>query len=270
MNQFQPDSSGPYDDDFYRFYLDSSYRSGRKYAGLLASILAPCSVVDLGCGRGAWLKAFHETGAERMVGLDGDWNGPGNLVDPAIDFRVVDLSRPVRLPGEERFDLAMALEVAGPLPPAAAETLVTSLTGLADVVMFGAAFTARNGTRPPDEQRPSHWARLFLKQDYRPFDLFRPVFWGDPEIDHWYQQNTFLYVKAQSPAIGTLAAHACGPVRNIAFMDCVHPELLLGAVRQATPRAALAQAAKGLVPKPLKPLARRIRRAVLRPSQPRG
>lgn len=269
-HSFQPGPSERYDDDFYRFYLDNSYRSGRKYAGLLSSILSPRSVVDLGCGRGTWLKAFRETGADRTVGLDGGWNGPDNMVDPAIDFRAVDLNRPFRLPGDERFDLAISLEVAEHLEPASAETFVASLTGLADVVMFGAAFTAQGGTHHLNEQRPSYWAGLFQKHDYRPFDLFRPVFWGDPEIDYWYQQNTFLHVKAQSPVIALLAEKGHLPIRNTAFMDCVHPELFFSAVRRTTPRAALTQAAKGLVPEALKPLARRIRRAVQPPSRPQG
>ena len=28
-----------------------------------------------------------------------------------------------------------------------------------------------------------------------PFDLIRPVFWADQDIEYWYRQNTFLYVK---------------------------------------------------------------------------
>lgn len=271
MNQFpRPGSSEPYDDDFYRFYLDNSYGSGRKYAGLLSSILAPRSVVDLGCGRGTWLKAFRETGADRTLGLDGDWNSPANMVDPAIDFRAVDLNRPFRLPDGERFDLAMSLEVAEHLQPASAETFVTSLTGLSDVVMFGAAFAGQGGTNHLNEQRPSYWGSLFLKRDYRPFDLFRPVFWGDPEIDYWYRQNTFLYVQAQSPVIGLLAARGHHPIRNTAFMDCVHPELFFSTVRRTTPRAVLTRTVRGLVPEALKPLARRIRRTLVRPPQPQA
>ncbi|WP_342779074.1 class I SAM-dependent methyltransferase [Cereibacter sediminicola] len=228
-------------------------------------MLAPRSVVDLGCGRGTWLKAFRETGAKRTLGLDGAWNTPGNMVDPAIDFRAVDLNRSFSLPDGERFDLAMSLEVAEHLEPAAAETFVASLTGLSDVVMFGAAFTAQGGTDHLNEQRPSYWAGLFMKQGYRPFDLFRPLLWGDPEIDYWYQQNTFLYVKAQSPVMDILAAHAHAPIRNLAFMDCVHPDLFLSAVRRTTLPAALTRTARGMVPEALKPLARRIRRIVRRP-----
>ena len=48
--------------------------SGLKYAELPAPLLNPKSVVDVGCGRGSWLKAFKEKGAVKLVGYDGSWN----------------------------------------------------------------------------------------------------------------------------------------------------------------------------------------------------
>ena len=51
-----------------------SYKSAKKYAELLFKLFSPTSVVDIGCGRGAWLKAFKEHGVKKCLGIDGDWN----------------------------------------------------------------------------------------------------------------------------------------------------------------------------------------------------
>jgi cyclopropane fatty-acyl-phospholipid synthase-like methyltransferase len=83
-----------------------------KYAELLAPLLNPKSVVDVGCGRGSWLKAFKEKGAIKLVGYDGSWNNQKNMIDQSIIFHGVDLNKPIFVSDSERFDLAMSLEVA--------------------------------------------------------------------------------------------------------------------------------------------------------------
>src|SRR5437899_5288440 len=101
-----------YDDAFYKSQLDGSFRSAVKYVDFLSTIYRPSSVVDVGCGRGAWLKAFKDSGVQRVVGYDGAWNNKANMVDHSIDFRSVDLNKPIVVADAERFDLAMSLEVA--------------------------------------------------------------------------------------------------------------------------------------------------------------
>src|SRR5262249_2270842 len=134
-----------------------------------------------------------------------------------------DLNRLIKT--EDRFDLAMSLEVAEHLLPASAEIFVASLTGLSDVIMFGAAYTAQGGRNHYNEQPPTYWAKLFAAQGFVPFDLFRAAVWGSEQVEFWYQQNTFLYVRNDSDAFNDLIAKGGVPVLNMAFMDCVHPKL---------------------------------------------
>lgn len=214
-----------YGDKFYEFQMDGSYRSARKYVDFLFSVFAPRNVVDVGCGRGTWLKAFKENGTEKAVGLDGSWNSQANMIDQSIVYRGTDLNKPIELPNNERFDLAISLEVAEHLQESSAQIFVKSLTELSDVIMFGAAYTQQGGDNHINEQPHTYWAHMFKNSGYSVFDLFRPVFWGDPDVEFWYQQNTFLYVKNGCPLIEKLAGKGFHPLANIAFLDCVHPSL---------------------------------------------
>lgn len=170
------DSSLNYGDDFYNAQIEGSYKSAQRYGERLASVYRPRSVVDAGCGRGAWLKAFKDGGAEKVVGLDGPWNSAGNMVDPSIEFRPVELNQPIAVEGGERFDLAMSVEVAEHLQEASARGFVASLTRLSDVVLFGYAFSCQGGTNHLNEQPHTYWAKLFEAHDYAPYDFFRPAF----------------------------------------------------------------------------------------------
>lgn len=257
-----------YDEDFYKAQVDDSLASGVKYAKALSLQYHPKSVIDIGCGRGTWLKAFKEIGAENLVGIDGDWNDQKNMVDQSIRFIGVDLNAPMANANIGRFDLAMSLEVAEHLEPTSAGPFVNSLTELSDVVMFGAAYTKQGGRNHINEQPHSYWAELFKERGYRPFDLFRSRFWGDKEIPFWYQQNTFLYVLEGSPLFTTLENHGHGPMENLAFLDCVHPELY-GRYCHRPPvkrtKSALAKKwARKITPHSLRPLAGSVGRMVFK------
>lgn len=213
-----------YGDNFYKSQMEGSYKSARKYVDFLSKIYKPLSVVDVGCGRGTWLKAFKDSGVKKVIGFDGKWNNKNNMIDESIEFYAIDLNQPIT-GHDEKYDMAISLEVAEHLEVSSAKTFVESLTKLADVVMFGAAYTKQGGTNHINEQPQTYWAQIFKECNYIPFDLFRPVFWGDKEIEFWYQQNTFLYVKNGSTLIQKLTAAGYTPIENIAFMECIHPTL---------------------------------------------
>jgi SAM-dependent methyltransferase len=217
--------SSYYGDDFYNSQMDGSYRSAKRYVDFLTSLYKPLSVVDIGCGRGTWLKAFKDNGTDIVVGFDGVWNNKNNMIDQSILYYSVDLNKPLTETHKEKYDLAISLEVAEHLEESSAKTLIESITSLADVVMFGAAYTKQGGTNHLNEQPHTYWAKIFEEYGYLPYDLFRPLFWGDAEIEFWYQQNTFLYVKNNTILIQTLSKAGYHPMQNIAFMDCIHPIL---------------------------------------------
>lgn len=212
-----------YGDNWYEDHVAASLDSGRLVLGHLWQYLQPASVLDVGCGRGSWLAACRELGAETLIGLDGPWNSQAAMIEPAIQFRAVDLNQPFAL--DAPVELAMSVEVAEHLEPSSSERLIECLTSASEVVVFGAAYVEQGGTHHINERRHSFWAKLFAARGFAVFDLFRPNFWDDARLPFWYRQNTFLYVKRNSRAFERLTAAGLHELRNIAFTDCVHPEL---------------------------------------------
>jgi hypothetical protein len=214
-----------YNSEFYANQVPGSIRSAARYRDILLKLFQPRSIVDVGCGRGTWLKAFKDAGVNRLVGYDGPWNNQESMIDDAIHFFCADLSEPSNIHASERFDLAISLEVAEHIKPDSAPSCISLLTKLSDVVLFSAAYIKQGGTNHINEQRHTYWARIFTSFDYAPYDLFRPVVWGDDEIEFWYRQNTFLYVHKNTPLVDELAKSGHNPIVNLSFMDCVHPIL---------------------------------------------
>lgn len=213
-----------YDEDFYSWQIDGSYKSASLYSSHLNSIFAPKSIIDVGCGRGAWLKAFEDIGAQTLVGLDGRWNSQDKMLSQTINFQPTDLE--VDFPKTlGRFDLAMSLEVAEHLRPQFSVSLIKNITSLSDVVIFGAAYLHQGGVDHINERKHSDWAEIFSHFNFSAYDFFRPEFWGDKSVDYWYQQNTFLYIKDDSLASKLFLEAGYLPIKNLNFMNSIHPSL---------------------------------------------
>lgn len=181
-----------YSDTFFDYIDQGARRSAQHVAGLLAPLLKPTSVVDLGSGRGVWLDEWRRAGAQEILGVDGEYVDRNQLAVPREAFMAADLTKPVPL--RHRFDLAQSLEVGEHLPQAAAETLVESLTRASDRVLFSAAVTGQGGEFHVNEQPLSFWQDLFAAQGYTAYDCVRPHLSDNREIEPWYRYNTVLYV----------------------------------------------------------------------------
>lgn len=212
-----------YGDAFYQDQFSDSERSAREYIPYLWTLFQPAQVLDVGCGRGAWLKVFLEQGVTTALGFDGPWNTAGDMADPRIAFTPIELDKPFA--GRTKVDLAMTLEVAEHLPPEASNGFVESLASSSDAVMFGSAFSGQGGTHHINERPHSFWGKLFDEAGFDVFDVFRPRFWGNDRVCFWYRQNTFLYLRRGSPVHAQFVAMGLSPLADVSFLDCVHPEL---------------------------------------------
>src|SRR6516164_4352224 len=98
-----------YTDSFYGLVDATSVGSADVVTGLLLELMHPASVVDVGCGTGAWLAASQKRGVADVLGVDGDWVKPEKLLISPNQFLTYDLTKPLQL--NRRFDLAISLEV---------------------------------------------------------------------------------------------------------------------------------------------------------------
>lgn len=154
-----------------------------KLYGLLQR---PVAVVDVGCGRGWFARAFEEAGAVTVLGLDGHADGA-----VCSQYRQLDLSEPFpRSLG--RFDVAVSLEVAEHLEPGVDRQFIAGLCDLAPTVVFSAAIPGQRGTGHVNCQPPDHWAGLFRDFGYHTSHAVRWIFWDDDRISWWYRQNLMV------------------------------------------------------------------------------
>ena len=151
-------------------------------------------MVDVGCGTGAWLRAFVDRGVTDVVGIDSE-RVPLDLLRIDRDrFRTADLAHP---PATDRdFDLAVSLEVAEHLPEEAADRFVAFLCSLAPVVLFSAAIPGQEGEVHLNEQWPSYWATRFAAHGFEPVDVLRPLLWDNEQVAWFYRQNLLIYVRS--------------------------------------------------------------------------
>ena len=184
-----------YDKEFQNFLVQTSTVSASKIVPYIMEIVRPNSVVDVGCGIGAWLSQFRDLGKlEDYAGIDGDYIDKDILLINSAKFMPRDLEQ-VPFDCGRTFDLAVSLEVAEHLSGEKASAFVETLTRLAPVVMFSGAVPYQGGTNHINEQWPDYWAEKFAASGYVPIDCLRKKFWNDKEISWWYSQNVIIYVK---------------------------------------------------------------------------
>jgi len=207
-----------YGESFYRSIASPARRSAEVLVPALQELLAPRSVLDVGCGTGQWLTQFQACGVEDVQGVDAPWIDEVELEISPEKVRSCDLSTPLDL--GRCFDLAISLEVAEHLPESAAGGFVESLVRHAEVVLFSAAIPGQGGEGHLNERWPAYWFELFARHGYRGFDCLRERFWLDDRVAWWYRQNSFLFLSEEA-----IEAHGPLPGETTEPMRLVHPEL---------------------------------------------
>jgi SAM-dependent methyltransferase len=211
-----------YNQFFYSVQRQRSGRSAQEVVGLVKTLLQPESVIDVGCGIGAWLAEWRRQGVTDVLGIDGDWVDRRLLQVPEEQFLPHDLTKPIELTRE--YDLVMSLEVGEHLDREHAPAFLDLLTSLAPVVLFSAAIPNQGGQHHVNERWQGDWARDFAERGFIAVDCVRPHIWDNERVQVWYRQNIIVYVKAAAladrPELRALAdASANRPI------SVVHPDL---------------------------------------------
>ena len=182
-------------------YTLGSRRSAAVVADLLMPLLAPASILDVGCGTGVWLEQFRAAGVAEIHGVDGPWADAAKTLAPG-EFTCLDLASEdgaaVRLP-RDRYDLVICLEMLEHLPVQQAGAAVSLLARQADTLLVSAAIPLQGSQHHVNERWPEWWARLFAAHGFRPFDGLRLALWNDDRVEPWYRQNMLLYFRGAVP-----------------------------------------------------------------------
>ena len=182
--------------DFYTELEQSSFESACKLVPIILDKYNPATVVDFGCGSGAFLSVFLDLGITKVLGLEGEWILQTKPLHPRVPIQVHDLETEIDL--KNRFDLAICLEVAEHLPIDYAKILVKSLVNASERILFSAAIPGQNGTNHVNLQFPEYWAELFQEHEYFLEWDPRPELWKLRGIAPWYKQNLMVFRKISS------------------------------------------------------------------------
>ncbi|NQE35342.1 putative glycosyltransferase EpsJ [Microcoleus sp. IPMA8] len=197
-SQTNQNQQSSYTRDFYQLIGEGTRASAKEIIPLLLDLLQPIlpkSVLDVGCGTGSWLAAFHKLGIADCLGIDGDYVDRTLLQIPLNQFQSADLKQPLQI--NRTFDLVISLEVAEHLPATCAENFVDSLTQLAPVILFSAAIPFQGGVEHVNEQWPQYWVYYFQKNGYAVIDGLRKKIWNNDKVEPWYAQNILIFVKQE-------------------------------------------------------------------------
>ncbi len=191
-----------YSNEFYVEEQAVALRAARHVVPWVLDVTRASSVVDVGCGTGAWLSVAKEAGC-RVHGYDA-YAGP--LLIDADEYTQTDITRGVSCAG---YELACCLEVGEHLPEAAARPLVAGLCE-AWFVLFSAGHPGQRGVHHVNEQWGTWWADLFAEHGYFGTNAVKWNFWKNREVADFYRENMILF----------------GPNFDGDVLDVIHPERL--------------------------------------------
>lgn len=156
------ESSAKHDEIYDAEYFARQDREMAKSAVLIARSLTqkynPRVVVDVGCGSGAILSAFKETGVD-VIGFEYANAALRLCKAKGLNVRKFDLESPETV--ECSADVVISTEVAEHLPEKCADRYVEMLCRLGPIVVVTAATPGQGGTDHVNEQPNEYWIRKF-------------------------------------------------------------------------------------------------------------
>ncbi|WP_299385021.1 methyltransferase domain-containing protein [uncultured Lacinutrix sp.] len=210
-----------YSSFFYEKQLLESRESANQVLPIINNWFKPKTIIDVGCGVGAWLEIWKNfENVTEIKGIDGSFIDVSLLrINKEKEFIQTDLNK--TLPKIKSYDLALCLEVAEHLDEERAETFVADLVSLSNVIIFSAAIPGQEGTHHINEQYLGYWIDKFEANDYKCYDIIRPLIWGKKNISWWFRQNMVVFIKN-----GELLKNDLNKLQTFNCMDLVQKELL--------------------------------------------
>lgn len=181
-----------YENDFFSYVNSTSSRSAKYFLEAVKFPFPIDSVVDIGCGKGAWLKQW-EMYTTDVFGIDGSYVDIETLLIDRNKFHAADLTQPINL--NRHFSLVQCLEVAEHLDELFADTLIQNIINHGDIILFSAAQPGQGGEFHVNEQTINYWVKKFSKNGFICFDYIRPQIKDITSIEPWYRFNTVIFIR---------------------------------------------------------------------------
>ena len=202
-----------------RWQTDKIYLSAVATVNTLVNFYQPHTVIDVGCGEGTWLEVWQKAGAV-VAGIDSPIDAANLKINPKCVIEA-DLENE-HINCEDKFALAMSLEVGNRLSAGRADSFVHELTALSDVVMFSSAVPGQDGASQVNARWQSYWAGKFSAEGYVAIDCLRPFLWESKGVIVYYAQNILLYVREAALVSFPNLLDFSLKHRNVIY-DLVHP-----------------------------------------------
>lgn len=186
-----------YTAEYYAEMDERSRAATDVMAAGLVRVAAPDSVLDVGCGTGALLRALRDRGVPG-TGLEHSAAALEVARRHGLDVEAADLRAGVDLDGR-RFGAAVCMEVAEHLPARSADGLVALLADAADVVLFSAATPGQGGTGHVNEQPHAYWIARFRRRGFAVDEAATSSLraeWAAADVPWWYARNVMLFRRA--------------------------------------------------------------------------
>ncbi len=183
---------------FYEEEGESSEGSAPEVVPALLRLGPIHSVLDVGCGVGAFLAEFLRSGVREAIGIEGEWIRSAPIAIPNESIAIADLRQ--RFDLGRTFDMVLCLEVAEHLEADFAGGLIESIVRHGDLIAFGAGVPSQGGTHHVNLRWPDFWAGQFRRKGFDCFDAVRPVLARNPRVSKHYAQNLLVYARRGSDA----------------------------------------------------------------------
>ena len=191
-----------YSPRFYSSVEERARATATEVFKVLKVYLEIESIIDIGCGSGAWLEAALESGIKKATGMDLSSSIEVVQNNPKLEPYISDKSltlivRDFVADSTTSFaesDLAICLEVVEHLPEQVGLDLVQLLTESANFVIFSGAQPGQGGTYHINERPLTYWVEEFKKYSFVPYDPFRSKLQEQQKLPRFYALNMLLFV----------------------------------------------------------------------------
>jgi SAM-dependent methyltransferase len=155
---------------------------------------APQSVLDSGCGLGAYLDAYRRWGAVETLGVDG-FETAGHVLCAGA-HRCHDLRQPLNL--GRTFDLVVCTEVVEHIDAAYEATVLDTIARHArGLILFSAARPGQPGVGHVNCKPIEHWLNLWARDGWEP-DVFDTLAVRSLSTYYWFRRNLLVLCRRAS------------------------------------------------------------------------